>query len=180
VMSQLQLGPLYTPPSLKGTLQRPGLEGGADWGGGAFDPESATLYVKVNDAPEIVYPDITDANGNVPAVGPNDSSEMSVYLRHRIPLLKPPYADLDAVDLAHGTMRWQVPFGTILLFGGIKPWQMRRCRRSWGCRQRRRSWHPWRVNIRRRLIWRSTPSTLRQARCLASTIRMASKQPGHR
>ena len=111
VMSRLQLGPLYTPPSLKGTLQRPGLEGGADWGGGAFDPDSATLYVKVNDAPEIVYPDITDAAGNVPAVGPNDSSETSVYLRHRIPLLKPPYAYLDAVDLEHGTMRWQVPFG---------------------------------------------------------------------
>ena len=111
VMSRLQLGPLYTPPSLKGTLQRPGLEGGADWGGGAFDPDTATLYVKVNDAPEIVYPDITDAAGNVPAVGPNDSSDASVYLRHRIPLLKPPYAYLDAVDLEHGAMRWQVPFG---------------------------------------------------------------------
>ena len=111
VLGKLRLGPLYTPPSLKGTLQRPGLEGGADWGGGAYDPATSTLYVKVNNAPEIVYPDLTDANGDVPAVGPNDSSELSVTLHHRIPILKPPYAFLDAVDLSHGRMRWQVPFG---------------------------------------------------------------------
>ncbi len=111
VLSKLRLGPIYTPPSLQGTLQRPGLEGGADWGGGAFDPNSHTLYIKVNDGPEIVYPDLTDAGGNVPAVGPNDASEVSVFLRHRIPLLKPPYAYLDALDLESGQMRWQVPFG---------------------------------------------------------------------
>jgi len=36
---------------------------------------------------------------------------VSLYLHHRIPLLKPPYAFLDALDLNRGEMRWQVPFG---------------------------------------------------------------------
>ena len=39
-LKKYRLGPLYTPPSLQGTVMRPGLIGGADWGGGAFDPET--------------------------------------------------------------------------------------------------------------------------------------------
>src|SRR5262249_55597124 len=47
------IGPLFTPPSIKGsgsadtkgTLQLPGSVGGADWNGGAFDPETGILYV---------------------------------------------------------------------------------------------------------------------------------------
>jgi len=111
VLARLRLGPVYTPPSLQGTLERPGLLGGADWGGGAFDPRSHVMYIKVNDAPEVVYPDLTDADGNVPQVGPNDAPAVSPLLHHRIPLLKPPYAYLDALDLDTGRLRWQVPFG---------------------------------------------------------------------
>jgi len=111
VLKRLRLGPLFTPPSKQGTLMRPGVLGGADWGGGAFDPDNGMLYVKVNDDPTLVYPDLTDEQGNVPAVGPNDSSDVSLFLKHRIPVLKPPYAWLDAVDLDHGRMRWQIPFG---------------------------------------------------------------------
>jgi quinoprotein glucose dehydrogenase len=111
VLKRLRLGPLFTPPSKQGTLMRPGVLGGVDWGGGAFDPEIGVLYVKVNDDPTLVYPDLTDEQGNVPAVGPNDSSDVSLFLKHHIPLLKPPYAWLDAVDLNNGKMLWQIPFG---------------------------------------------------------------------
>ncbi|HEY3786480.1 MAG TPA: pyrroloquinoline quinone-dependent dehydrogenase [Steroidobacteraceae bacterium] len=111
VLRHLRLGPLFTPPSKQGTLMRPGVDGGADWGGGAFDPEAGLLFTKVNDDPTLVYPDLTDAAGNVPAVGPNDSSDVSLFLHHRIPVLKPPYAYLDAIDLNQGKMLWQVPFG---------------------------------------------------------------------
>jgi quinoprotein glucose dehydrogenase len=110
VLKGVRLGPLFTPPSLKGTLMRPGFDGGADWGGGAFDPDTGVLYVKVNDEPDLVYPDVTDSAGNVPANGPN-AGDSSLYLHHRIPVLKPPYAYLDAVDLNAGRMRWQIPFG---------------------------------------------------------------------
>jgi len=47
------MGPMYTPPPLMGTapgekkgqLQVPGWVGGADWNGGAFDPDTGVLYV---------------------------------------------------------------------------------------------------------------------------------------
>ena len=111
VLKRLRLGPLFTPPSVQGTLMRPGVLGGADWGGGAFDPETGTLYVKVNDDPTLIYPDFTDADGRAPEVGPNDAGDVSLFLHHRIPVLKPPYAYLDALNLGTGRMRWQVPFG---------------------------------------------------------------------
>jgi len=111
VLERLRLGPLFTPPSVQGTLMRPGVLGGADWGGGAFDPRTGVLYVKVNNDPALVYPDFTDAEGRAPEVGPNDAGDVSLFLRHRIPVLKPPYAYVDALDLGSGRMRWQVPFG---------------------------------------------------------------------
>lgn len=46
---QLRSGPLFTPPSLQGTLLFPGFDGGAEWGGQAFDPETGLLYVNSNE-----------------------------------------------------------------------------------------------------------------------------------
>jgi quinoprotein glucose dehydrogenase len=46
-------GFLYTPASLEGTITTPGHQGGAEWGGGAFDPQTGVLYVNVNEAPTI-------------------------------------------------------------------------------------------------------------------------------
>jgi quinoprotein glucose dehydrogenase len=48
------LGGIYTPPSLNGTVQLPGFRGGAEWSGGAFDPESGMIYVGANDMPNLV------------------------------------------------------------------------------------------------------------------------------
>jgi quinoprotein glucose dehydrogenase len=45
---------LFTPPSLEGTIIFPGVDGGAEWGGAAFDPESALLFVNANEMPWIV------------------------------------------------------------------------------------------------------------------------------
>jgi len=111
VLKRVRLGPVFTPPSLQGTLIRPGLDGGADWGGGAFDPASGILYVKVNDDPTVLFPDVTDTDGNVPKVSPNDSTDISLFLRRTIPVLKPPYAYLDALDLNQGRMLWQRGYG---------------------------------------------------------------------
>jgi quinoprotein glucose dehydrogenase len=47
----LQYGPskIFTPPSVKGTIVLPGYDGGAEWGGPAFDPETQLLYVNANE-----------------------------------------------------------------------------------------------------------------------------------
>jgi quinoprotein glucose dehydrogenase len=46
-------GPIYTPPTLQGTLTLPGHLGGSEWHGGSFDPHLNTLYVNVNEAATI-------------------------------------------------------------------------------------------------------------------------------
>src|SRR5882724_9691993 len=59
-MKKYRLGPIFTPPSYKGTIMRPGIIGGANWGGGAFDLETGILYIKTTNLPHlarIVKPD---------------------------------------------------------------------------------------------------------------------------
>src|SRR5204862_2064912 len=44
----------FTPPSREGTIIFPGVDGGGEWGGAAFEPRSALLYVTSNELPRIV------------------------------------------------------------------------------------------------------------------------------
>ena len=45
---------MYTPPSLRGTMLMPGTDGGGEWGGAAYDPETGLLYVNSNEQPWII------------------------------------------------------------------------------------------------------------------------------
>lgn len=115
-LAKFRLGPLYTPPSFEGTVMLPGIIGGANWGGGAFDPESGMLYVKTTNLAAIgrlAKPDRSTAN-------PHASETDGDYVREGqtnatfhdgIPLLKPPYGQVVAIDLNKGDLKWQVPFG---------------------------------------------------------------------
>jgi quinoprotein glucose dehydrogenase len=51
---KLKSGPMYTPPSVEGTITQPGIHGGAEWGGPAYDPETNTAYINVNDFPFVL------------------------------------------------------------------------------------------------------------------------------
>ena len=44
----------FVPPTLQGTIVFPGFDGGAEWGGSAFDPETGLLYVNSNEMPWIL------------------------------------------------------------------------------------------------------------------------------
>ncbi len=44
---------LFTPPSLKGSINFPGTIGGSEWGGAAYDPATGVIYLKSNESPEI-------------------------------------------------------------------------------------------------------------------------------
>lgn len=46
-------GPIFTPPSLEGTIQLPGTHGGSEWGGAAFDPVTGLLYVNATELPSV-------------------------------------------------------------------------------------------------------------------------------
>ena len=50
----LRTGRLFIPPSKEGTIVFPGFDGGAEWGGSSFDPESGVLYVNANEMPWIL------------------------------------------------------------------------------------------------------------------------------
>ncbi|HEV2446801.1 MAG TPA: PQQ-binding-like beta-propeller repeat protein, partial [Candidatus Sulfopaludibacter sp.] len=102
-----RIGPIFTPPSLEGTVMRPSIIGGANWGGGALDPGTGMLYVKSSNMPSLVK--VKEAAPEVGAayvMGDGDAS-----LRQGIPLTKPPYAHLTAIDLNQGEIAWRVPFG---------------------------------------------------------------------
>jgi quinoprotein glucose dehydrogenase len=160
-MKRYTLGPIFTPPTFKGLLQRPSNNGVSNWGGGAVDPETGFLYLRASDTyyiSEICKNDFSDpfvdiAYGNfcgstglfslpanlrpagaptapAPAVAPRGSAELVepgagepgraggsardtgvVNPLGPIPLTKPPYAHLVAVDLNKGDIAWKVVFG---------------------------------------------------------------------
>ncbi len=120
VMGEFRTGPLYTPPSLEGSLVRPAGSGVANWGGGAFDPETGMLYVKASNVagmqrlvkfdPETTtnpFADTTDPD----YVGYDADLGGRATFENGIPLNKPPYAYLVALDLSTGDVAWRVPFG---------------------------------------------------------------------
>lgn len=45
---------MFNPPSLQGTLEFPGLDGGAEWGGPSYDPETGILYINSNEVAWVV------------------------------------------------------------------------------------------------------------------------------
>ena len=111
-MQKYRIGPIFTPPSLEGTLMRPGTIGGANWAGGAIDPETGMLYVKSTNHGRrwraLVKPAHTsevDAEYVMRAAAARPRFIMAFRL------LKPPYGHLTAIDLNKGEIVWQVPFG---------------------------------------------------------------------
>ncbi len=119
-MDAFRTGPLYTPPSLEGSLVRPSGGGVANWGGGAFDPETGMLYVKSSNVagvqrlvkfdPETTNNPFADAT-DPDYVGYDADLGGRATFEGGIPLNKPPYAWLVAVDLNAGDVAWRVPFG---------------------------------------------------------------------
>lgn len=53
-LQNLSTGFLFNPPSKRGTVIFPGFDGGAEWGGPAYDPTSSFLYVNANEMPWIL------------------------------------------------------------------------------------------------------------------------------
>ncbi|MDQ1471861.1 MAG: hypothetical protein QOJ99_3341, partial [Bryobacterales bacterium] len=115
-MKKFRIGPLFTPPTFQGTIMSPGLIGGANWGGAAFDPETGMLYVKTTNLSAIARlskPGTSSAN---PHASETDGDyvregQTNAVFHDGLPLLKPPYGHLTALDLNRGEIVWHVPFG---------------------------------------------------------------------
>ncbi|MBO6575894.1 MAG: PQQ-binding-like beta-propeller repeat protein [Rhodothermales bacterium] len=119
--SRYRMGPLYTPPSLadhedgtSGTFVVPGANGGANIpGGSAVDPETGMLYV----ATERGHSVIALIPGRERTIrGPSESAYVSlgpggIRGPQGLPLLRPPWGSIVALNLNDGTLAWSIPNG---------------------------------------------------------------------
>jgi quinoprotein glucose dehydrogenase len=111
-----RIGPMYTPPSVvdaakgtKGTFTFPG-SGGVDWEGGAFDPETGMLYVgSATRSDTAVYGLQTPKPGetDIQMVGTGSVGPTI----QRLPVVKPPWTRITAINLNTGDTAWQIPNG---------------------------------------------------------------------
>jgi len=141
LVSQYKLGPLFTPPVVSrregplSTLGLPGNLGGTNWPGGSFDPGTHTLYVfsqtlsgswglvppadrKLSDMNFVQGSALSGARrtlgaggvagGSGGAAGERSGMILSVQ---GLPLWKPPYGRISAIDLNKGEIVWQIAHG---------------------------------------------------------------------
>ena len=122
------MGPLYTPPILAGDgglralLMLPHMTGGANWQGGAVDPETGILYVASVTNPTVAglandpgrsTMDYVQGRGNrrrgrAALEQPQGCGEIGPL---GLPLIKPPWGRITAIDLNTGDHLWMVPNG---------------------------------------------------------------------
>ena len=114
LIKDYRLGPLYTPPSLaeskdgtKGTLSLPFPTGGSNWEGGAYDPETNLLYVPSQTRLALLSLKDGDESTDVRYVASN-SPKLEVF---DIPIAKPPWGRITAIDMNSGKIKWSVANG---------------------------------------------------------------------
>ena len=118
-VADFRLGPLFTPPmltvegGLQGTIQRPHIAGGASWSGAAADPETGLLYVPSENRFSVLkyYTPDPDEGGNLDFTQADFDSGTQPLMPRGLPLLKPPYSRMTAIDLNAGDHAWMQPNG---------------------------------------------------------------------
>ena len=109
IIEEFDYGGLYTPPSLNGTVTLPGWTGGAEWSGAAYDPETSMYYI-----PSVTSPIVIQLEEN------NPSDTQFAYQRggvrtisgpQGLPLTKPPYGRISALNLNTAEYDWVRPNG---------------------------------------------------------------------
>ncbi|MSO63134.1 MAG: pyrroloquinoline quinone-dependent dehydrogenase [Acidobacteria bacterium] len=131
--SMYKLGPIFTPPVVsqwegpRGTLMIPDVTGGANWQGGSYDPETKMFYIFTNVTvttlgllpPEAGRSDMLFVRGAArnpnpaptPAGGAPAGGGGGALNVQGLPLVKPPYATITALDLNKADLAWRIPHG---------------------------------------------------------------------
>jgi quinoprotein glucose dehydrogenase len=115
IASRYQIGPVYTPPIPPGEDGKEGLlyiPNGANWPGGSYDPDTGILYIFSNTLTRGVRlannPERSDMNFIMTGGGGDTGGGLTV---RGLPLVKPPWGQITAIDLQKGEIAWQVPHG---------------------------------------------------------------------
>jgi quinoprotein glucose dehydrogenase len=145
--AKYRMGPVFTPPALSkadgplGTLIMGYPNGGSNWAGGSYDPESHTFYVYTQGTmgsvgmvkPDPSRSDMNYVNGTATADRPSTvdgppeggrggaldgpggpaarGSRLTRLAVQGLPLIRPPYGQISAINLDRGDIVWQVPHG---------------------------------------------------------------------
>ncbi|MEE2776738.1 MAG: PQQ-binding-like beta-propeller repeat protein [Acidobacteriota bacterium] len=110
------LGPMFSPPSVRsteaggkqGTLTTPGWWGSGNWNTGAFDPETGLYYAVSHTWPTVYQlqrPEAEDATIDFRA------ASGTVPTLEGLPIVKPPYGRITAIDMNRGEIAWTTPNG---------------------------------------------------------------------
>jgi len=116
ILSHYTHGSIYTPPSataggpdgMLGTLYMPGWVGGANWTGAALDPQTGIIYV-----PSVSVPWAAGVEPDGKGGYRRARTQGGLYLDgpQGLPLVKPPYGRITAIDMNSGEHLWMVPNG---------------------------------------------------------------------
>jgi len=135
IVSRYKIGPLYTPPVVSrwdgplATLMLPSTTGGANWQGGSLDLETNYLYIYSSN--QISDLGLVESDGKrsdmryvrgtasnpaapppaLPAAGAAGAEAAPPITVQGLPLVKPPYATITAIDLNKGDLVWQIAHG---------------------------------------------------------------------
>jgi len=115
IFSNYVTGPMFTPPSVstengtQGTIQLPGSQGGADVQGAAFDPETGYLYIPSITSPFVA--DLLPGDQDVTNLTYTKGARRWIGGPQGLPLFKPPYGRITAIDMNTGEHVWMVPNG---------------------------------------------------------------------
>jgi quinoprotein glucose dehydrogenase len=131
-ISSLRHDGIFTPPSLQGTIETPGVLGGMTWSGYAFDPQHSLLITNTNNFPNKVKlipranfwkDEVRTEDGEYsPQTGaPYGLFRRFIQSASDLPCVAPPWGSLIAVDMTEGKIRWKVPLGSMQDFGRKQP-----------------------------------------------------------
>jgi len=116
IVAKHKIGPLFTPPIVRGENGKDGLlfiPNGANWPGGSFDPETGLLYVYSHTMVRVLSMVNDPARSDMAYVSAGGASDdggggLSV---NGIPIVKPPWGRITAIDLNKGDIAWQIAHG---------------------------------------------------------------------
>jgi quinoprotein glucose dehydrogenase len=125
IAGRYQRGPIFTPPSLAtangtlGTLSLSAGSGGTNWPGGAYDPESHVLFVPSQSGSFYLWdlmPNTDTKKSDMRYLKGSPGSGfgqggLSALNVEGLPLTKPPYGRISAINMDRGEITWQIAHG---------------------------------------------------------------------